>query len=353
MKIKNKLYYLTLSIAIISCGKDKPIVTPEVKPITITEFYPEKMITGRELTIIGTNFDPIPANNVVKINGELATVNSGTTTSLIITIPKAATSGKITINKGTLVTSSTDFTVINNPYQNVRLKQIYNETTKKRRLFFYDSGNRLITQKIYTTSDLGIESLENTTTYSYTESGKLDKDVFEFSSTPKIAYVSQYAYVNGLLSAYTSSTLDATKTPTLTTITNSAKYDYLKGMINTVTYFNPGTTIVNQVTKYNYSILDGNPKMVSNQTADASPQSPILSANTTVSYADILSPLSLVMPPALQGSLLLTKSLLFSNVTGTFSYTYSLDSRGKIISITSTHPINGSFTESYTYENKN
>jgi hypothetical protein len=357
MKIKNLIHALVIPIFIFaSCGKgnDPTPVTPAT-PITITEFYPQKMITGRELTIIGTNFDVVAANNIVKINGVAATVSSATATTVIVTIPTAATSGKITINKGALsATSSADFTVMNNPYQNVRVKGVYNETNKRRDLYFYDSANRLTAIKYYVTNALGIEYQEGLFTYSYTTNGKLDKTVYEsISPASKIKSVNQYAYLNDVLSTVTNSNLDETNpSATVITITDINKYDFLKGQVNAIISSNAQGQVAG-VYKYAYSVLDGNPKMIVTNTADASAQSPVLNTTTTVEYADVLSPVSLITPYVLQPSILFTKSQVFSNVVGTYSYSYTLDTSGKIATTTVNQALTGTSTRTYTYENKN
>jgi hypothetical protein len=352
MKITKDILFILLSVVIASCGKDKPIVTPEVTPITITEFYPQKMITGRELTIVGTNFDPVAANNLVKINGVVAIVNYASATAINVTIPAAATSGKVTVKKGTVSSiSSTDFTVINNPYQNVRLKEVYYGASKLRSLFFYDSENKLTSIKNYAIDAFGLEYLESTATYSYGPNKKIDNKVFEeIIPLTKISYVTNYTYVNEMLSTVTLSKLDATTTPAVKTVTKITKYDYLKGILNSVAYFNPITNTANGFYRYDYSILDGNPKIVSFFSNDAS--SPILGEpTTTIEYANVLSPIYLFLPA--QTSILLEKSQLFGGVIGAYTFTYTLDTTEKIASITTTHPLFGSYTDTYTYENKN
>lgn len=79
----------------------------------ITSFSPLSGQTGDVVTILGSNFDPTPINNIVKFNGTDATVSpSSTTTELIVTVPAGATTGNITVTVGTITaTSSTPFTI--------------------------------------------------------------------------------------------------------------------------------------------------------------------------------------------------------------------------------------------------
>ncbi len=87
--------------------------TPEPLP-TITGFTPAQgAIVGTAVTISGTNFDPTPANNVVKFNGTAAVVSAATRTDLQVTVPAGATTGPLTVTTpgaGT-ATAPTDFRV--------------------------------------------------------------------------------------------------------------------------------------------------------------------------------------------------------------------------------------------------
>jgi hypothetical protein len=88
-------------------GDEDPVPAP-----TIESFFPAKGVAGSKVTITGTNFRPSTVENIVNFNGTSAKVNSATTTSLIVTVPAGATSGRITIaHSGQLATSTTDFTV--------------------------------------------------------------------------------------------------------------------------------------------------------------------------------------------------------------------------------------------------
>ncbi len=92
---------------------DLVIVLSGVAP-TITSFNPAAAAVGATVTIDGTNFDPTAGNNTVKINGTTAAVTSSSATQVIITVPVGATSGKITVqNGGGIATSSTDISISN------------------------------------------------------------------------------------------------------------------------------------------------------------------------------------------------------------------------------------------------
>lgn len=79
---------------------------------SITGFSPSSGAVGTSVTISGANFDPTPLNNTVKFNGTSATVLSATATSLTVTVPLGATTGKISVQiNGDTFTSVADFTV--------------------------------------------------------------------------------------------------------------------------------------------------------------------------------------------------------------------------------------------------
>lgn len=90
-----------------------------VSPTTVSSFT-TKAAAGASITITGTNFHPTPASNTVLFNGSggvAGTVTAATATSLTVTVPAAATSGKlyVTTPYGT-VTTSADFFVLPTGY---------------------------------------------------------------------------------------------------------------------------------------------------------------------------------------------------------------------------------------------
>jgi photosystem II stability/assembly factor-like uncharacterized protein len=89
-----------------------------VVPPTISSFAPGSGTAGTAVTISGNNFDLTPANNSVTINGVAATVTASTGTTLTVTVPTGATTGKIAVTvNGQTTTSTTDFTFITLPGQ--------------------------------------------------------------------------------------------------------------------------------------------------------------------------------------------------------------------------------------------
>lgn len=86
-----------------------------ILPVTLTSFSPTTGESGTIVTIIGTNFSTTLANNVVKFNDALATITSATATSLTVTAPAAGSTGKITVQIGTQIATSTDDFVYTSP----------------------------------------------------------------------------------------------------------------------------------------------------------------------------------------------------------------------------------------------
>ena len=81
----------------------------------IADFTPKSGIIGTTVTIIGANFGATVADNVVKFNGTLTTITSATTTEIKVTVVAGTTTGKITVETGgKIATSTADFTVTEN-----------------------------------------------------------------------------------------------------------------------------------------------------------------------------------------------------------------------------------------------
>lgn len=80
---------------------------------TITGFTPSVGPIGTSVTITGTNFSAIPANNVVKFfNDRTATVTASTATTLTTTVPTGTTTGKVSVTTNCItVVSAIDFVI--------------------------------------------------------------------------------------------------------------------------------------------------------------------------------------------------------------------------------------------------
>lgn len=80
----------------------------------ITSFSPVSGNSGTIVTILGTDFSSLLANNIVSFNGVEATITAATSTSLTVIVPTTASSGKIRIESGcNIVSSAEDFSIVN------------------------------------------------------------------------------------------------------------------------------------------------------------------------------------------------------------------------------------------------
>ncbi len=78
----------------------------------IASFSPMNGFSGDTITITGTNFNATPSNNIVNFNGMQAIVTAATETSLTVTVPTGASTGKIRVEVGCgLVATTNNFTV--------------------------------------------------------------------------------------------------------------------------------------------------------------------------------------------------------------------------------------------------
>jgi hypothetical protein len=73
------------------------LVPPVVLPPIITSFNPSSGAVNTSITITGENFNPTPSNNTVYFGAVKATVTSGTTNSLTVTLPAGATYQPISV----------------------------------------------------------------------------------------------------------------------------------------------------------------------------------------------------------------------------------------------------------------
>ena len=81
-------------------------------PETITSFTPTSGPAGTTVTITGTNFSSTIADNVVLFNGKEAQIISATSTTLVVTVPAGATTGRISVTiNGVDAISSYDFII--------------------------------------------------------------------------------------------------------------------------------------------------------------------------------------------------------------------------------------------------
>lgn len=98
------------------CEESDDPGSPGTASPTLTSFSPTSGTAGTSVTLTGTNFSTTVASNTVKFNGTAATVSAATATSLTVSVPAGATTGKITVQVGSqTATSADDFTLISAP----------------------------------------------------------------------------------------------------------------------------------------------------------------------------------------------------------------------------------------------
>ncbi len=86
-----------------------------VTPPTISSFSPTKGQSGTVVTISGSNFSNTITENVVKFNGISASISSASSTSIIATVPTGATTGKISVEVGSVASTSSNTNFCINP----------------------------------------------------------------------------------------------------------------------------------------------------------------------------------------------------------------------------------------------
>lgn len=103
------LGFLWISLTLLAAACDSN--APEAG-LSIASFTPARDTLGATITINGTGFSTTASDQQVKFNNADATVLTATATTLTVKVPDAATTGKITVQRGSLsATSAEDFTV--------------------------------------------------------------------------------------------------------------------------------------------------------------------------------------------------------------------------------------------------
>ena len=116
-RIKNLHNLLILSCVFLllwsACKESEDPIPPPATTPTLTGFSPTSGAIGTAVTLNGTNFSTTLLDNTVKFNGTAATVSAATATSLTVSVPAGATTGKISVEvDNQTATSSNDFTIV-------------------------------------------------------------------------------------------------------------------------------------------------------------------------------------------------------------------------------------------------
>lgn len=123
MKKVSHLFVLTLLFSLLWSGckkSDDPLIPVSPAP-TLTGFSPTSGTAGTSVILTGTNFSTTAADNAVKFNGTAATVSAATDTSLTVSVPEGASTGKITVQVGSKTAASTNDFTLNPPSPPVTL----------------------------------------------------------------------------------------------------------------------------------------------------------------------------------------------------------------------------------------
>jgi sugar lactone lactonase YvrE len=83
---------------------------PNPSSLSITSISPDNGPSGTTVTINGTGFNTVAAENAVKFNGTNAAVETATATKLIVKVPIGAGSGAVTVTTGSQTATGPNFT---------------------------------------------------------------------------------------------------------------------------------------------------------------------------------------------------------------------------------------------------
>ncbi|MFC4230749.1 FG-GAP-like repeat-containing protein [Parasediminibacterium paludis] len=99
MKLFTRVVFTVVTLFVVATGV-------KGQAPTISSFSPSSGAVGTLVTITGTNFSIIPANNIVYFGAVKAVVNSATPITLVVVVPNGATYEPITVNVNGLINYS-------------------------------------------------------------------------------------------------------------------------------------------------------------------------------------------------------------------------------------------------------
>jgi IPT/TIG domain/NHL repeat len=118
MKTTIKTVMLLFIVILTSCSKDDATTTEPPKPtsnLAISSISPTSGFKNTTVFITGVDFSPNAISNIVTLNGKPCVVNSASGTTLNITIPRGAGSGKINVTVNGFTVQSNDFEYLITP----------------------------------------------------------------------------------------------------------------------------------------------------------------------------------------------------------------------------------------------
>jgi YD repeat-containing protein len=96
-------------------GNITSIMRQSSNEVAVIEFTPDQGAVGTVVTIYGTGFSLVAAENTVQFNGVAATITSASATQLVVAVPAGATTGPITVTTPSgSAASTTNFEVLQN-----------------------------------------------------------------------------------------------------------------------------------------------------------------------------------------------------------------------------------------------
>ncbi|HLY69646.1 MAG TPA: IPT/TIG domain-containing protein [Puia sp.] len=99
------IFLVLTSEFFIGCKKDQVSKIP----ITITSISPDSGAYSTVVTIMGTGFSSSAGNNTVKFNGVTTTVQSASSTSLTVIVPKGSGTGAVTVSANNQIATGPQF----------------------------------------------------------------------------------------------------------------------------------------------------------------------------------------------------------------------------------------------------
>ena len=320
-------------LILFSCKNDDSAPVP-----AITKLSQDSGPVGLTIFISGNNFSPIADANIVKFNGTQAAVSAATETSLSVTVPVGATTGKVTVqvNKA-IATSPNDFTVTENQNDVFRVKEIQSGDVWVS-VYNYDANGVLTSIENYNADK---SQLVYNETFSYDETGALTTSVTVYP-TSSVASKFDYTYNSGqLVKRIFSQAPVSGGVIGSYTLTNVKEYTIVNSQISAITVKDGSSNVIDEAT-YTYSTVNGDPQILIHHTT------PSVADVTTVYYANVTDPDS-TPDPENSNHLLIKKYTLSSNHKFDYDNTYTIDDQGMLHDYTSTYPNSPSYSGTLTY----
>lgn len=352
MMKKYRIQLITLIVVLISlggCKKDKNIrkeETPTQDPVEISGLIPAQNVVGSDFMIVGSGFNPIASNNIVKIGNVILTVKQATATSLIVNTPDNWIFDKVSVSTGLMnAMTSYKYYVNEDPYKMLRLKSSL-EGVSDLFEFTYNSDNQAIKKVTNFINPINhLTFYVGETDYSYNGTGLLTKEVYTPSNS-NLQTITEYFYTDGHL---TSDKIYNFNTDNSTT-TNLSSHTYVilgRQLVNKVTKDGNGNQLSSE--NYDYAIINEIPQVVKTTNNVASG----ISKATYIQHPLLFDPSALLIPGAPRSTLFLASSATFTD-PNVKNYTISSITPALLVLPSVTYQYAGGLRDyiTYTYENK-